>query len=275
MKFGVAIRNMGPQSNRATIRGCARIAEQAGFDALFVSDHLCIPPDQTEGSGGRYLDVVATLAFLAGATDKIRLGISVLVVPYRPAVLTAKQVATIQELSGERMILGVGVGWMKPEFEALGVNIRRRGAITDDTLSVIHHLFSADVPSAYDGPLVKFPSFVFLPRPKRPPIWVGGNSPAAINRAIKFSDGWHPMLPAAELKAKVEEFQARARSAGCPAPEIVVRRGLRFDDLAAARAKLAAEKEAGATYFILDLGRYPDEQSFGKSVETFMTKVAN
>ena len=81
MKFGIAIRNMGPQSNRTTIRACARIAEHAGFDALFVSDHLCIPPDQTEGSGGRYLDVLATLAFLAGATEKIRLGISVLVVP--------------------------------------------------------------------------------------------------------------------------------------------------------------------------------------------------
>src|SRR5258708_33457314 len=83
MKFGIAIRNMGPQSNPATIRACARIAEQAGFDALFVSDHLCIPPDQTEGSGGRYLDVLAALAFIAGATEKILLGASVLVVPCR------------------------------------------------------------------------------------------------------------------------------------------------------------------------------------------------
>jgi probable F420-dependent oxidoreductase len=275
MKFGVAIRNMGPVSNRATIRACARIAEQAGFDALFVSDHLCIPPDQTEGSGGRYLDVLATLAFLAGATEKIRLGVSVLVVPYRPAVLSAKQVATIQELSGERMILGVGVGWMKPEFAATGAEFRKRGAMTDETLSVIHHLFSADVPGAYDGPLVKFPSFVFLPRPKRPPIWVGGNSPAAMNRVLKFGDGWHPMLPAPELKAKVEELNTRARAAGRDAPEIIVRRGFRLDDIAAARAKVAAEREAGATYFILDLGRYPDEQAFGKSVETFMAKVAS
>ena len=275
MKFAVAIRNMGPQSNRATIRACARIAEQAGFDALFVSDHLCIPPDQTEGSGGRYLDVLATLAFLAGATDKIRLGVSVLVVPYRPAVLTAKQVATIQELSGERMILGIGVGWMKPEFAALGADFRKRGAITNETLSVIHHLFSADAPGAYDGPLVKFPSFVFLPRPKRPPIWIGGNGAAAMNRVLKFGDGWHPMLPAAELKVKVEELNARARAAGRDVPEIVVRRGFKLEDIGAARAKVAAEKEAGATYFILDLGRYPDEQSFGKSVETFMTKVAS
>jgi probable F420-dependent oxidoreductase len=275
MKFAVAIRNMGPQSNRATIRACARIAEQAGFDALFVSDHLCIPPDQTEGSGGRYLDVLATLAFIAGATEKIRLGVSVLVVPYRPAVLTAKQVATIQELSGERMILGIGVGWMKPEFAALCAEFRKRGAITDETLSVIHHLFSADVPGAFDSPLVKFPSFVFLPRPKRPPIWIGGNGPAAMNRALKFGDGWHPMLPAAELKAKVEELNARARAAGRQPAEIIVRRGFRLDDTAAARAKVAAEKEAGATYFILDLGRYADEKAFGRSVETFMAKVAN
>ena len=106
MKFGVAIRNMGPQSSRTAIRACARIAEQAGFDALFVSDHLCIPPDQVEGSGGRYLDVLATLAFLAGATERIRLGVSVLVVPYRPAVLTAKQIATLDghEASVERIL---------------------------------------------------------------------------------------------------------------------------------------------------------------------------
>jgi probable F420-dependent oxidoreductase len=275
MKFGVAIRNMGPQSNRVTIRACARIAEQACFDALFVSDHLCIPPDQTEGSGGRYLDVLATLAFIAGATEKIRLGVSVLVVPYRPAVLTAKQVATIQELSGERMILGVGVGWMKTEFDALGVDVHQRGAITNETLSVIHHLFSADVPGAYNGKLVQFPSFVFLPRPARPPIWIGGNGPTAMNRAVKFGDGWHPMLPAAELKVKVEELNSRARAAGRDAPEIVVRRGIKLEDIGAARAKLAAEDEAGATYFILDLGRYPDEKSFGKSVETFMTKVVS
>ena len=179
MKYGIAIRNMGPQASRKTIRECARIAEQAGFDALFVSDHLCIPPDQTEGSGGRYLDVLATLAFLAGATERIRLGVSVLVIPYRPAVLTAKQIATIQELSGDRMILGVGVGWMKPEFEALGADIKKRGAMTNETLAVLHHLWNQEEARPYDGKLVKFPAFVFLPRPARPPIWIGGNSAAA------------------------------------------------------------------------------------------------
>ncbi|HJY80584.1 MAG TPA: LLM class flavin-dependent oxidoreductase, partial [Candidatus Binatia bacterium] len=119
MKFGAVIRNMGPQSTRETITACARAVEDAGFDAAFVVDHLAIPPDQTEGSGGRYLDPLTTLAYLAGITQRIRLGISVLVIPYRPAVLTAKQVATLQELSGGRLILGTGVGWLRQEFEAL------------------------------------------------------------------------------------------------------------------------------------------------------------
>lgn len=273
MKYGIAIRNMGPQSNRATFRACARSAEDTGFDALFVSDHLCIPPDQTEGSGGRYLDVLAALAYLAGMTSRIRIGVSVLVLPYRPAVLTAKQVATIQELSDERMILGVGVGWMKPEFDALGVEVRKRGAVTTETLRVLHHLFGNREAIAYEGKLVKFPAFVFEPHPKRPPLWVGGGSPTALERVVEFGDGWHPMQRAAELKPLVEDLRARMRAAGKPEPEIVVRRGMKLDDIASARAKLDAEREAGATYFILDLGRYPDERDFTRSAEKFMGKV--
>jgi probable F420-dependent oxidoreductase len=275
MKYGIAIRNMGPQSNHATFSACARSAEDAGFDALFVSDHLCIPPDQTEGSGGRYLDVLAALAYLAGMTSRIRIGVSVLVLPYRPAVLTAKQVATIQELSEGRMILGVGVGWMKPEFDALGVEMRKRGAVTTETLRVLHHLFGNRDAIAYQGKLLQFPAFVFEPHPKRPPIWVGGGSPKALERVVEFGDGWHPMQRAAELKPLVEDLRARMRAAGKPEPEIVVRRAMKLDDTPAARAKLAAEREAGATYFILDLGRYPDEREFRRSAETFMDKVGH
>jgi probable F420-dependent oxidoreductase len=274
MKYAIAIRNMGPQSTRETIRACARTAEQLGFDALFVSDHLCIPPDDTEGSGGRYLDVLATLAYLAGATDRIRLGVSVLVLPYRPAVLTAKQVATIQELSGERMILGVGVGWMRREFEALGVDKRLRGRMSDETLRVLRHLFTM-VPTAYDGDLVSFPPFVFEPRPKCPPIWIGGNGDPAIGRVLEFGDGWHPMLPAEKLKPAVVALKEKLAAKGRNEIEIVVRRGFRLDDIEAARAKIAAERDAGATYFIYDLGRYPSEREFAAQAETFKSKVAD
>ena len=273
MKYGIAIRNMGPQSTRETIRACARVAEQLGFDALFVSDHLCIPPDDTEGSGGRYLDVLATLAYLAGATDRIRLGVSVLVLPYRPAVLTAKQVATIQELSGERMILGVGVGWMKREFEALGVDKRMRGRISNETLRVLRHLFVKQA-EGYRGDLVSFPPFVFEPRPQCPPIWIGGNGDPAIARVLEFGDGWHPMMPANKLKPAVAALKEKLKASGRGDVEIVVRRGLRLDDAEAARARVAAEREAGATYFILDLGRYPSEREFAMQAETFISKVA-
>jgi len=273
MKYAIALRNMGPQSTRETIRACARTAEQLGLDALFVSDHLCIPPDDTEGSGGRYLDVLATLAYLAGATDRIRLGVSVLVLPYRPAVLTAKQVATIQELSGERMILGVGVGWMKREFEALGVDKRLRGRMSNETLRVLRHLFTTE-PTAYRGDLVSFPPFVFEPRPKCPPIWIGGNGDPAIARVLEFGDGWHPMLPAEKLKPAVVALKQKLAAKGRGEVEIVVRRGFRLDDIEAARARIAAERDAGATYFIYDLGRYENEREFTTQADTFMGKVA-
>jgi len=274
MKYGIAIRNMGPQSTSKTIRACAKAAESLGFDALFVSDHLCIPPDDTEGSGGRYLDVLTTIAYIAGATERIRLGISVLVLPYRPAVLTAKQVATIQELSDSRMILGVGVGWMKPEFAALGIEKRKRGAISDETLRVLTHCFANDVAS-YNGNLVTFPPFVFAPRPPSPPLWIGGQGEPAMRRIAEFNAaGWHPMLPADKLKPAVTQLKVSLKDKHMDDLEIVVRRGMKFDDIGEAKAKLEAERDAGATYFILDLGRYPSEREFAERAETFMSKVA-
>ncbi len=274
MKFGVAIRTMGPQSSRATVEACARIAEGAGLDGLFLSDHLAVPPGETEGSGGRYLDALTTLGFLAGVTERIRLGVSVLILPYRPAVLIAKQVATIQELSGGRMILGTGVGWMKGEFAALGVDIRKRGALTTETLRVIHHLFETDA-APFAGKLISFPAFVFLPRPARPPIWVGGSGPNAIERAVEFGDGWHPMLPSAELRGAVATLRKKAQAAKRGALEIVVRRGFKLEDAVADRERLRADEDAGATYCIFDPGRYADQTDFAKRLENFITKVAN
>ncbi len=273
MKFGVAIRNMGPQSTAATIRECAVAAERLGYDAVFVSDHLCIPPDQTEGSGGRYLDVLATLAFLAGVTQRIRLGISVLVLPYRPPVLTAKLIATIQELSAQRMIIGVGSGWMKPEFEALGVDFKQRGAITTETLRVIRHLFAHEA-EPYQGKLVSFPAFVFKPRPQRPPIWIGGNGANAVARVIEFGDGWHPMLRAAEMGPAIARVRSEAAAKGKTSLEIVARCGFPLDDMPRTRDRLALYEQAGVTYVIVDLGRYADSAHFIRQAEKFMNQAA-
>ena len=144
MKIGTMLRNMGPEANAECLLHCARYAEELGLDHIWTVDHVAIPPDDAEGSNGRYLDPLATLAFLAAATRTIDLGVSVLVLPYRPALPTAKWVATIQELSGGRFHLGVGCGWMKPEFTALGVDRSRRGTITNETIEFIRACFDAD-----------------------------------------------------------------------------------------------------------------------------------
>src|SRR5438105_10739358 len=128
MEVGVVLRNMGPQSTRETLEAAARAADALPAVAdLWVTDHIAIPPDDAEGSEGRYLDPLATLAYLAGATTRVGLGTSVLVLPYRPPLPTAKAIATVQELSGGRLLLGVGVGWMAAEFRVLGIDLGRRG----------------------------------------------------------------------------------------------------------------------------------------------------
>lgn len=273
MKFGVVIRNMGPQSTHETITACARAAEEAGFDAAFVVDHLAIPPDQTEGSGGRYLDPLTTLGYLAGVTQKIRLGVSVLVLPYRPAVLTAKQVATLQELSGGRLILGAGVGWLRQEFAALGVDPRKRGALTDETLEVLHILFANDV-NTYEGKLVRFPAFVFAPRPARPPIWIGGSGPKALERTLRFGDAYYPIgLRPDELARVRAYFQEEAGKRGRPVPQLVVGGMIREGGPEAMVERIAAYRDAGANYYVLGLGRYADAETFRRGAERFATQV--
>ena len=144
MHLGVTLRNMGDQSTPETLAACAALTEEAGLESAWVVDHIAIPPDDAEGSGGRYLDPLVTLAWLAGATTRIRLGVGVLILPYRSALPTAKQIASLQELSGERLILGVGVGWMEAEFKALGVDRSQRGKITDEALDLLNRCFAGD-----------------------------------------------------------------------------------------------------------------------------------
>jgi probable F420-dependent oxidoreductase len=225
MKIGLYLRNMGPQSTRALIGDAARAAEEAGIDDLWVADHLALAPEDSEGSDGRYLEPLATLAFVAGITERVGLGVGVLIVPYRPALLTAKWIASIQELSGGRLILGVGVGWMEKEFRALGVNPRRRGEITDSTLAFLQACFAGDEVEANGQP------FLFRPRPPRPPIVVGGAPPHAIRRALRFGEGWIATSAHADvLAAGIASLREGMAAAGRPAPEVVLLQPLPVED---------------------------------------------
>lgn len=242
MKLGLYLRNMGTASSRATLLECARGAEAEGIDDLWVADHIAIPPDDAEGSDGRYLDPLATLAWLAGVTERIGLGTGVLVLPYRPPLATAKWVATVQELSAGRLLLGVGAGWMAAEFRAVGVPLAERGKRTDETLDFLVRCFASDEVEL-DGQ-----RFLFRPRPPAPPLFVGGAAPHAIRRAIRFGAGWMPMGgdPAA-LAEPIRELHAGAAAAGRPAPEVVAATRLELADPERAAEQIARLAEVGVT----------------------------
>jgi probable F420-dependent oxidoreductase len=256
MEVGVVVRNMGPQSTRETLVAAARAIDASPLADLWVVDHVAIPPDDAEGSDGRYLDPLATLAFLAGVTERVGLATGVLVLPYRPALPTAKWIATIQELSGGRLRLGVGVGWMAAEFRALGVDRARRGRLTDETLDFLDRCFASDVVEAHGQ------TFLFRPRPPRPPIFIGGQPPYAFRRALAHRAGWLPIgLTPDVLAAPVAELRRLAAGAGVPAPEVAVMTALPVDDRSAARELLERYAEAGATR-VVHGARYADTKAF-------------
>jgi probable F420-dependent oxidoreductase len=259
VKLGLYLRNMGPQSATDTIVACARAAEEAGIDDLWVADHIAIPPDDAEGSGGRYLDPLATLAFLAGMTGRIALGTGVLVLPYRPPLATAKWIATIQELSAGRLLLGVGVGWMEAEFRAVGTPHPQRSKITDHTLAFLHQCFASDEVEANGQ------RFLFRPRPARPPIFIGGAAPHALRRCATYGDGWMPMgVDPAALRPSVDELRGQMTKAGKPHPEVVVVTSLALDDGARASDQIQRFAELGATR-IVHGWRYPDAFAFARA----------
>lgn len=209
MKLGVTLRNMGEQSTPELMADCARAAEEAGLESIWITDHIAIPPDDAEGSGGRYLDTLTTLAWLAGLTSRIRLGSGVLILPYRPILPTAKQIATLQEVSGGRLILGVGVGWMDAEFRAVGVDRNKRGKIMDETLEFLNECFESDEVE------LNGQEFLFKPRPTKPKILIGGQPPHALARAVKYGDGWLPMARSPDqIASAIEEYDRLSDESG-------------------------------------------------------------
>lgn len=268
MRTGLFLRNSGPASTRTLIAACARAADTMGIDDLWVLDHIAIPPDDAEGSGGRYVDPLATLAFVAGITERVRLGVSVLIAPYRTPLPTAKWLAAIQELSGGRLCAGFGVGWMAAEFRALGVDRRQRGALTNTTLEVINQCFAADEVE------LNGQKFLFNPRPDRPPILIGGAAATALPRIVRYADGWIPTgLDPAALQAPAAELRAAMSKAGKSAPEIIPLATLPLDDPGAAAELLAAYRDAGATG-IDHPARYDNVEEFRRNADKLLEAVA-
>lgn len=235
MEFGFTIPTRGPLATPDAVAAFARAAAELGFTHLAVPDHVIVPrsidsryPYSASGefpgaTSGACFDQFTLLAFVAAINETARLLTSVTVIPHRGAVQTAKIVSTIDVLSEGRMILGVGAGWMREEFEAIGAPpFAKRGRVTDEYLQAFKVLWTEDDPR-FDGEHVRFRNISFLPKPVQkphPPIWVGGESPAALRRTARYGDVWfpignnpkHPLDTLARFEAGVERMRAVAES---------------------------------------------------------------
>jgi probable F420-dependent oxidoreductase len=238
----------------AEILRAARAAEAAGFAWVSCSDHVAVPASRAAVMGATWYDAGSTLAFVAGATARIRLLSHVLVLPYRHPLVVAKQYGTLDHLSGGRVILGVGSGHVKGEFAALGADYARRGRATDESIQAIVAAWTAEA-ARFDGEIIAFRDVTVSPRVAqrpRPPIFVGGNSRPALRRAARHADGWVPWqlttdecTAAVAFAAKVRRDAVRSEPFEVVAP-LAMPAGVSADELIASAGRW---QTAGATAF--------------------------
>ncbi|MFJ6556822.1 TIGR03619 family F420-dependent LLM class oxidoreductase [Streptomyces luteogriseus] len=213
MKIGVNVPNFGPGTDPGVLRSWAQTVEGLGFDLLMISDHIAITPDVAERYPAPFYEPFTTLSWLAGLTTRIQLGTTVLIAPYRHPLLTARMAANLNELSGGRLVLGVGVGWARQEFTALGIPFSQRGQLTDGHLRDIRAAWK-DTASYGD---------------RRIPVWVGGNSDAGLRRAVRLGDAWHPLRPTVPwLRKAAGRLQTYADEQHLPVPALAPRIALRL-----------------------------------------------
>src|ERR1051326_144340 len=260
MQIGVKLPLSGALTAPRVLARLGVEGEAIGFDYIALSDHIVEPRDiharypysETgefpKGSRGERHEQLSAMAYLAGKTSRIRFLTSVMVVPHRPAVLTAKMLATIDVLSGGRVLVGVGAGWLDEEFEAIGAPpFAERGKVTDEYMQAFRVLWTQPEPR-FEGRFVKFSNIAFEPKPVQkphPPLWVGGESGPALRRAAKLGDGWypigtnptHPLDTLARYRAGVARLKKSVEDAGRdPAKVTLAYRVHRHGDLVSAKA---------------------------------------
>ena len=259
MEYGFYLPSGGPAAQPDNLASIAQQGDKLGFFCMVMPDHVVQPrtvesqyPYSITGdiqqahqtASDERLEQVTTLAWLAGITETIKLVTSVMIIPYRKPILTAKMLATLDMLSKGRLILGAGVGWMEEEFQAMGLDTyKERGAVTDEYLQLYKELWTKESPS-FNGKYYQISDSGFEPKPAQkphPPIWIGGHTGPAIRRAAKYGDGWMPIglrppaiLDPEELGGKIARLRKLTVEAGRPedAVSLTFSTGVVFDDSA-------------------------------------------
>jgi probable F420-dependent oxidoreductase len=264
MQFAVVLPSFGPPARdpavQSRLRDVAEAADELGYHVVFTAEHLIYPQEirTPYPYGGRFpyavtdpvLDVPTTLAWVAAVTRHVRLGASVMVLPYHEPIALAKALTTIDVLSGGRLMVGVASGWLREEFDLLGVPFRERGARTDEYLAVLRALWTEERVT-YRGRFVRLEDAAFFPKPVQkphPPIWIGGSSAAAFRRVGRVGDGWLavPRAPA-ELAGDVATIRREAEAAGRDPSRIGVAASGGARSVAELLDRIPALERAGAT----------------------------
>jgi probable F420-dependent oxidoreductase len=296
LRLGAKVPNSGPLPFRLGTARMAAMLEAAGFESIWTSDHVVFPHEVKSpypfAADGRmtwpadidYLEPVVALSAMTSTTSSAELGTSVLILPMRNPILFAKQAACIDVLSGGRLVLGVGVGWLREEFEALGADFKSRGAVLDEWLTIARHCWSGTV-EPFEGRFYRLPEAIYCrPTPvRRPPVLIGGMSRNALQRAGRIADGWLAQyalegLSETGIADGLSALKQAGHEAGRPAGEldgfrIVVRvtgADRKLDGLAARLASLA---EAGATDLIVDVD-WEGEDGPARSFDILRSAVA-
>jgi probable F420-dependent oxidoreductase len=219
---GIPIPNILRPTGTEAIRRVALAAEACGYGSVWLGDHV-VRPKTGRGVGfadsdmftGDMYEAFCTAGYVAAITSRVEIGFGVVVLPYRHPLLTAKMVATLDQLSHGRIVLGVGAGYWEEEFEALGVSPRRRGVRTDEYIEAMRAAWSSESP-AYQGEFVQFGDLIFRPPPRqeRVPVWIGGTSEGALKRAIALGDGWHWHGTVEEMNRRIDRLDELAAAAG-------------------------------------------------------------
>jgi len=271
MRFGFGLPTAGAAANGPDILRFAHRAEALGFESVWSGDHIIMPtgkitqyPYTTDGSFSRppsegFLEPFTLLAYAAAGTKTIKLGMTVIILPYRNPIVQAKMLACLDVLSGGRLICGIGVGWLEKEFQVLQASYKDRGPVSDEYLEIFNILWTQDQPE-FHGKHYDFDGITLYPKPVQnphPPIWVGGHSRRAIRRAVRYGDAWQPTRQTPDfVKEHLPYLRQEADRQGRPLHELTIslKRSLHFTDIGLSGEVLSHSNNAliGTTQEVID-----------------------